>query len=182
MQTPQLSLFCVVSMEIDVTWLFFPPLSLKGESVSFCAPAHSIHLQSSYLGQSVPFLPGADPRTLLSPSPPTSVSTPVPPANHVLVKKSRVRFPVQEQQLPPCHTPELSVHVQRGLIHLSLNVPDCCCFCSFCPSSYVYLAGELLWTSLAAHLCCSGELKKRPKFKTCIWIAYKIPSIWIMQF
>lgn len=72
--------------------IVFSPLSLKGESVSFCAPAHSIHLQSSYLGQSVPFLPGADPRTLLSPSPPTSVSTPVPPASHVLVKKAESDF------------------------------------------------------------------------------------------
>lgn len=98
-----------------------PPLSLRGESVSFCAPTHSIHLQSSYLGQSVPFLPGADPRTLLSPSQ-TTVSTPVPPASHVLVKESRVRFPLQEQQLPLCHTPELSAHVQHQPVPLWMSL------------------------------------------------------------
>lgn len=37
MQTPQLSLFCVVSMEMDVTWLFFPPLFEGWKCLILCS-------------------------------------------------------------------------------------------------------------------------------------------------
>lgn len=123
---------------------FFP--SLSGESVSFCAPAPSIHLQSSYLGQSVPFLPSADPRTRLSPSQTTVSLLFLQPAM-CQWKKAESDFLCRSSSCH-CATHQTFQHTAwSGCIS-----PDYCRFSSFCPSCYVSLAEAFLWISTGARL------------------------------
>ncbi len=85
---------------------------------------------------------------------PNHCITPVPPASHVSVKESRVRFPVQEQQLPLCHTPELSAHGliwmhQPWLLPLQLLLSF-----SLCVSGWSVSLDE--YGGPAGCLCCSA--------------------------
>lgn len=115
----------------------FSPLSLRGESVSFCAPTQFYSFAKQLFGPK---------RALSSRRRPTHTSLPLP--NHCIHSCSSSQPCVSErkQSQISCagaaaatvpHTRAFSTRTASA--RPSLNVPDCCWFCFFCPSRYVSL-------------------------------------------
>lgn len=167
-------------MEMDVTWLPPPPLFEGWKCLILCS-------NSFYSFAKQLFGPK---RALSSRRRPTHTSLPLP--NHCIHSCSSSQPCVSERKQSQIsiagaaaatvpHTRAFSTRTASA--RPSLNVPDCCWFCSFCPSGYVSLLEHCSgWAWLPVFVVLVRS-KKSPHFKTCVFeLHIKFISIWIMQF